>query len=144
MEHFTVKDLDIPFPEIKGINIGGCPGKDTHYYPVDSFQSHTHQCNKDEFYKNICISDKEYLFNTDGSVSDVMWHEYAHVLDTTFNVLKIESCNAKGMHMFELATTEDKKNWEASGHGPVWRTLMRRFGKEPTLVVARPTKPGLL
>lgn len=141
MERYTPKELDIPFPEITAINIGMCPGTETHYREVSSFEVHTHMCRKDIYYRNICLYEKQQIFNSDGSISDILWHEYAHVLDTyNQETVKVISCNSyKGMHEFEYLTYEDSKNFgNRDGHGLSWENIMRRLGKKPTRIVVKP------
>ena len=139
MKSYTPQELDIPFPEITGINIGECPGEGTHFECIASFNAHTHLCKKDKFYKNICIPDKKYLFNSDSSISDILWHEYAHVLDANYLGALVTNCDVKGNHAFEFSSTKEmKNNWEPSGHGPTWKKIMKRFGKSPDRFVSEP------
>lgn len=141
MESYTPEELDIPFPEIAKINIGDCPGTGTHYTPIYLFSAHTHLCKKDVNYKNICIPDKKYLFNSDGSISDLIWHEYAHVLDANHTAPFVVNCNVNGgMHEYLFPNTEIHDSYfSKDGHGESWRHIMKRFGKKPTLVVTAPS-----
>jgi hypothetical protein len=146
----TPKELGIPLLGIKRIYFGDCGAKnDPPHYDVAialGFQAHTHMCKHDKLYKSICLPKEDYLFNSDGSISDIMWHEYGHILDITNNRdkwPKIISCtpNGKVAGMHEYKDTPDSYTFlEYSGHSKSWETIMRQLGKKPTRVVNSPTK----
>jgi hypothetical protein len=138
VESYTPKELDIPFPEITSINIGVCPGYKTHYMEVTPWSAHTHQCKRDRYYKSICVYDKKHLFNSDGSISDILWHEYAHVLDANYFGPLVVNCDVRGMHEIEFPTSDERANWESTGHGASWESIMIKFGKPASLTVSLP------
>lgn len=146
MSSHSPEELGIPFPEITAVNIGLCPGdiNGGHYMEVTPFRAHTHTCPKDKYYKNICIWTKDHLFNSDGSISDIIWHEYAHVLDAKYSGVYVTGCKITrdGSHISQLDSFDSKAIFDESiannGHGKPWADIMIKFGKEPSLYCTPP------
>jgi len=108
--------------------------------------AHTHYCPKDPWYQTICIQDEKHVTNSDGSPSEILMHEYAHVLDSRGlekTWLKyLDKCSAIGnpiAHSFswqlpeensaQLKRLQDFLNHE--GHGESWEKIMISLGLAP-------------
>lgn len=128
----TTKKLGIEFQEIVLIFIGDCGSKDEHYntQAINTFAggAHTHLCPDDPLYKAICVSDKKYLLNSDGTPSELLVHELAHVV-TPWKTVK---CEESGKHSMDVS--EDFRD----GHGPKWEQIMKAWDRVPSLYVNPP------
>jgi len=117
--------INLPFPEVIGICIGKCglTEDDLHYDPytpviIDSRASgHAHLCHRDVLYRCICISDEKFIYNSDRSVTDLMWHEYGHILDKFPSVIE---CQSNNLHIL---------GGVFEPHGKSWIKVMKSLGK---------------
>lgn len=75
---YSPEQLGLPFPKVYAIFVGYCGGGDA----FSLFEGgHTHKKITDNFFNSICIQFGSNIYNSDGSISELMWHEYAHVED---------------------------------------------------------------
>lgn len=125
-------EFNLPFNEVPHIFVGGCGGDINHktdfmgtYNNFPSYmEAHTHMCPHDPLYRSICINKKKYILFKDGSPSDIMWHEYGHVL--TPWEFEIECNYLDGSHTF---TPDDNYEEDPTGHGTRWKNTMVKLGK---------------
>lgn len=105
---YLPKTLGFNFPEVKKINILGCPSGSRPVYPQSGAEAHAHSSPGDKHKGHICIirglPEWIYKFGTD-EPSNLMWHEYAHIV------------------------SEDVELTIPFGHGQKWQEVMRQLGQ---------------
>lgn len=103
--------------------MGECVGKGDypHYIPqgMGGWDAHTHLCADDKHFHFVCISLYRYIKNSDDTPTDLLWHEYAHVLDKT----TVLNCSEIGV---KYNTLEDI---QVLGHGPTFIEICNKLGK---------------
>ena len=142
LKEFTPKELDLPF-EVPKLFTGDCGSSktDVHYLSFSKSDNitghisiaHTHSCPKDPLYRVICVRKEKFL-----KVPEVLWHEYAHVLDDILvKACKEISCGVvDSQHKFTLYPKFAKlySNYYSSdfstrlAHGPSWTAIMDDLG----------------
>lgn len=117
------------FPQIGAVYVNGCGADEKHRTSLGLPRSaaHTHFCPKMEDYKAICVLDENYVFLESKLPSDLIYHEYAHVLDQTFTVSDLDhwECLEKDIHKM---STKDKNAWERQsnfGHSEEFNRILR-------------------
>jgi len=119
-------DLGITWSEVPYIFTGGCGAQDKyHLTDLNPFSAHTHMCPKDPMYKCICIFDRRFIIQKDEEPSDLMWHEYGHVM-TPYETDFVHDDKVKTFH--KILLTEDLMA-DPTGHGPRWQKTMVALGK---------------
>jgi len=112
---YTAKELGLPFPKATRIYIGAC-GSGVGIVGATGGSAHTHMDEKDAaMHHAICISSKEMLWNTDGTISQLAWHEYGH----------IESNISFTDEQIRLLNEEQA---QVIAHGPIFIEAMSRLG----------------
>jgi hypothetical protein len=134
VERLPLKDLDL-FPEITAVYSGGCgarlddplhyiEGVEPHISAVFSNHfAHTHMMPCSPMAKAICIADKGLIRHKDGTLSDIMWHEYGHVL--TGLDFKVLACRGKEHEITHSKDWDD----DPTGHGKRWKNTMAWLGR---------------
>lgn len=128
MKRILIKPLKVFMPEIKRVYAGKqciSPKFDCHHEPIPPLGAHTHFCSHDRQFKTICVWHEDMIFNLDGTPSDLMWHEYAHVIDAE-NFRGVFTCGDK------YHTYAGDKEFQDLGHGPSWEKVMRDLGQIPS------------
>ena len=127
MRVYTPRELGLPFPEVKFIYAGNCPADKAHRYEwpnaeitKDYCVAHTHKCPGDPIFNCICVLRDDYFFNSDGTITDMIWHEYGHVLDNRLPNL-IVRCGSTQL--------EHKLKTEWDGHDEYWQNIMVSLGQ---------------
>lgn len=134
-------ELNIHMPKIPWVSLDGCGSEDNgHYEPVSVTDrtAHTHKCPYDPNFNMICMYE-EYLRNSDGTLSDMFWHEYAHVFSDYSKYYPLVRCGstpAKHSSVVDgnlgpTVTTD----W---GHGEEWAQTMKSWGFKPSRFVDHP------
>lgn len=140
MKRVLVKPLKRFMPEIRRVFAGhrciSSWNDPPHSDGIPPLGAHTHFCSEDRFYKTICIWNEGLIFNEDGTPSDIMWHEYAHILDAD-NFKGRFSCGGAADHIYETRVA-DSSYLQDFGHGPSWQKIMRDLGQTPRLVCEGP------
>jgi hypothetical protein len=103
--------------KIPSIYVNGCGGDKKHKTVNGDSWAHTHKCPKDPILNFICFNKESYLFNSDGTYSDILWHEYGHVLDSNPQLI----C---GPSNEEHAIQDDYNE-----HGKKWQRIMILLGR---------------
>jgi hypothetical protein len=111
---YTPEYLGLPFPEVNKIYIGKCVCSNIGFKYGES--AHAHVCKECKGYHSICITMRSLIYNSDGSPSDVMWHEYGHVLSK----IRFEKCSDHE----NLA-----ENLQNFGHGPEFDEALLSIGR---------------
>lgn len=118
------------FPLLKYVFFDQCGSQDVFHNdsPVDAYHAHTHMCPFDPILNSICML-REYLRNSDGTLSDIFYHEYGHVLSQQMVKKKdyIHHVSVGQTHLF----TGVKKpfNWDQVSHGDEWLAAMGKLDK---------------
>lgn len=140
----TSKKLGLPFDEEFTISFGTCPSilendeKHLQFGVPSPNQAHTHVCKYDPYYLTICLYDESFLRNSDGTPTQTLMHEYAHVLHCLEAPRKVLECGESVSRHIVEDTPEEQKDWGDTGHGLKWQEIMKRLGQEPTLYVLPP------
>lgn len=118
----NIKELPPIFHKIDRITVDEC--ETVHIFSL----AHTHYCPLDYWSRGtVCLKKESYLLNSDGTPSDIMWHELGHVLDLS-NYRVIGKCitpfsprhnnqwhdiifNAKSFFKFEIKSYTDNTDW---------------------------------
>lgn len=129
-------DIGKLMPELRGIFYGDCGGDSIHYdkHPLDAplGGAHTHMCPLDPIYKHICVSELRHILNEDGSPSNLIVHEYGHVLQSfpMAGLPGYKCVGPKGKHSvltFEGINEVLPAGWE---HGKEWQDIVaNRLGR---------------
>jgi len=123
-----LRRLKLFMPDLVDVYYGDCGGVKSHYSrewifdlnpPFGGAHTHVFPCDPTRF--RICVSSPDVIFLKNGYPSDLMWHEYAHVLDPTLEeqFVKCGMENGKLMH-------EYKSEWEPHGDG--FHEMLRQLG----------------
>lgn len=110
---YTAKELGLPFPKARTIFVGYC-GDSNSGFVTASEGAHTHKGIEDPLFNSICVRYNDHLYNSDGSISELMWHEYAHVEDRRYG--------SKDDHI------EDYEALQEIGHGWSFVQACERIG----------------
>lgn len=117
------KDLGLPFPKAKQIYIGKCilsvDPDNLLGFPSGPYDAHTHTCITSKHYKTICAPER-FIKNSDGTPSDLIWHEYGHVLDIAYHMTYKQLLDG-----YQYSIEE----WRKISHGPTFSIVMHRLGK---------------
>lgn len=108
--------------------------------------AHTHACEYDYCIKSsVCLEEENFLLNSDGTPSDILWHELGHVIDCE-DFLFVGGCKnhyTKSHHLEEhFAVTRWgmgfplERNTLPLGdeHGPSWQYVMAYVLEKPHLI----------
>lgn len=131
----TAKSLNVNIPGIEWITIGGCGGEGNHadspiFSPFTTQLAHTHVCPHDKLRNMICTGEDWWLFNPDGTYSNLLLHEVAHVI--TKYGFEVTDCGLTlEDHKFKIPKTlsDGEKDWT---HGTLWKESALRLGISPT------------
>lgn len=133
---YSPEELGLDLPGVNRLHIDGHCGGDSHHRndkTVGLFNAHTHMCPFEEQNRSICII-KEYLRNSDGTMSDVLIHEHAHALQEM--PLKIIGHGPVAMsHIIKRVgflgklTDADGDDWDKESHGPSFMRALRTLGR---------------
>ena len=129
-------------PELKRVHFGPkCVGRSIpHSEYMRRLSAHTHMCSKDHYHKVICVWHEEMILNADGTPSELMWHEYAHLMDIPNWNNGPEGrmeCNPKDRyHTIYFNHKKDKS--DDFSHGRTFQKILKGFGYEPGLTVGPP------
>jgi hypothetical protein len=143
LRRFLPEQLDLDWPEVSAIYTGGCGAKEddpVHYderlNPTTLIfgpcVAHAHKTDCGPISKAICVADKGLIRDKNQQISDIMWHEYGHIL-TPWD-MDIE-CMGNGDHVV-LANRDNDWKVDPTGHGPRWQAMMEKLGK-PHIKTAR-------
>lgn len=139
--------LPSPFPEVTYLSFGQCISDpiDKHHIdqlgptsPTSFTLGHAHLCSNDPFRGGICLGRKEWAFNSDGSPSDILIHEYAHVLDDPFRRF---GASCKYNHtldanaLLKALPFVDGTDPKSIGHNKNWKKIMIELTGKPELAV---------
>lgn len=113
--------------------MGECGSKDHHHSESYMQGAHTHMCPKDPLFKVVCFVNKDWLLNSDGTPSEGLMHELAHV--ATADYLTDSKCLGKdNAHEWNI---DDAKLWNG-GHHELWASVMNAWGLEASLTCSAP------
>ena len=124
------------------LSVGGCASPDyRHKGPVAPYfmnyngpVAHTHCCQRDPFFKYICIP-KWAIKTTKGEPTSIFWHEYGHFLDPKKHL----DCSEHGKEFEGKYAALEAQSWLANFnikiHGDSFKETMAKLGK-PELSVA--------
>lgn len=154
MKVYSSRGLGLPLARNVTIVVEGCIASiddPQHYWEgsPNPYMAHTHICPYDKNRGTICLWNEDVIKNKDGSVSQALWHEYAHVLDLdnldTFlnGSIKID-CSTGVVHAYTFLIDCKESSrlsdfLRTSGHGESWKKIMRHLNQEPTLWVNPPS-----
>lgn len=126
-------ELGFNFPEVANIFLDCCGAERLdpyHFAPIGLWDTaHTHKCPLEPLINSICIP-KRYLNNSDGTPTDMMWHEYGHVLASNSHILLAHS-DTVGSHIVvnKDGAPIDFEEYQDQAHGEEWQQIMVRLGK---------------
>jgi hypothetical protein len=140
------KFFGLPFDKEINICIGGCVSQgDPRHYSYDTpspYSAHTHVCPNEEFFKYICVWDESHIKNSAGEVTELLWHEYAHVLDIeSYSSVPTNCGDSVYNHSMKITSSLANSHLiedyaKSNGHGESWRKIMIEvLHKNPTLTV---------
>ncbi len=115
-EPISLKSLGlIDLKECRGVSLGKCITNDDHQRLVlnDTFkvEAHTHVCESHASYRIICFPRVNLLWDRKGEISDLMVHEFGHVLVDYKS--KCENLHAPRF----------------LGHGKEWQKAIEKFNR---------------
>lgn len=130
----TPKELGLPFKEVRKVYSGTCGASGTKWDDTAGWVgpdntdilAHAHTGNNDPWNKCICIQKYSWIFNSDRTPSDIMWHEYAHVL-AKYTKKSYEA----GKILLSETGTGNTNEYQDIFHGQEWKNAMYSLGKFP-------------
>ena len=130
-------ELDIDLPGLKYIGLEACAGSGKHK-SAEQFGwvlGHAHVCPHDPDKGMICTK-QEYLRNSDGTYSNILLHEVAHLL-TDYGITGAK-CTTYEIHKYNgVAIEGDVSDWS---HNEKWKEWAVKLGAEPSRYGRPPNK----
>lgn len=118
-------------PEIDRVFLDDCGG-DQHHYDGDikfGFIAHTHSCVLDPIHNSICLS-RSCLRNSDGTISDAVWHEYAHVIsELPPNLFLGHTDTFPGTHLVNSKFAKSELEVQDFLHGEAFKKALDKIGR---------------
>lgn len=133
---YSAQELGLDLPQVNRLYIDGtCGGDDFHRdnATVGLYNGHTHMCPFEDRYKSICIIEK-YLRNSDGTMSNMLIHEYAHVLQEPL-VKFIGHGPVRNSHVIKKVGWRGRlkdahqSDWNDEQHGKSFLVALQKLGR---------------